>query len=74
MERWAGEGAGAPRCRFALTDLVGSYSAPKPDAANVGTLRGSRWCPSWERWRPRRQGMQGGVARQIRLVRGRGRG
>ncbi len=47
MERWAGEGAGAPRCRFALTDLVGSYSAPKPDAANVGTLRGSWWCPSW---------------------------
>ena len=33
-------------CRFALTDLVGSYSAPKPDAANVGTLRGSWWCPS----------------------------
>jgi hypothetical protein len=71
MERWAGEGAGAPRgadetclimmamgcslsefrtgmdgltvegrrvltrCRFALTDLVGSCLAPKPDAAEV---------------------------------------
>ena len=60
MERWAGEGAGAPRCRFALTDLVGSYSAPKPDAANVGTLRGS-WVVSFlgcRRDLPHREGLR----------------
>ena len=36
-----------PGCRFALTDHAGPCLAPKPDAANVGTLRGSWWCPSW---------------------------
>jgi len=110
MERWAGEGAGAPRgadetclivtamgcslsefrtgtdgltvegrrrslgCLFALTDHAGPCLAPEPHAAEVGILCGSWWCPSWERWRPRRQGMWGGVNRPFRVVRGRCRG
>ena len=72
--RWCPSWGRSLGCLFALTNHAGPCLAPEPHVAEVGILCGSQWCPFWERWRPRRQGMWGGVARQIRLVRGRGRG